>query len=334
MVRIYFKDKNIRNKFFKDLIRYSNLKTWKELRNKFDIPRTNLENYRNGKLTIPNNVYNNFNLFLPKKLIEHYSLKINSKEDRWGMIKGGKHNYIKNKHLYDLGRKKAWKVTRKKFGIEKIDVNAPINSEFCEVLGAFIGDGSLNIYRKNKYFVQFSGDSRYDLSYYKSRIIPLVKSLINRNPYIRIKKNSMWVTFYSKYLLKILTDRFSMPKGKKVYTVKIPDEILKDKTKLIFTLRGIFDTDGCVFFDKRNIYKKPYIRIALQLANKDLIEQVSDRLTFLKIPHTRYDRINVGSFGAYTIQINGIDNVKKYCETIGFYNQRHLKKLNFNFQKV
>ena len=63
MVRIYFKDKNIRNKFFKDLIRCSNLKTWKELRNKFNIPRTNLENYKNGKLTIPKNVYDNFNLF-------------------------------------------------------------------------------------------------------------------------------------------------------------------------------------------------------------------------------------------------------------------------------
>ena len=334
MVRIYFKDKNIRNKFFKDFIRCSNLKTWKELRNKFNIPRTNLENYKNGKLTIPKNVYDNFNLFLPKKLMKYYSFKINSKEDKWGAIKGGKNNYIKNKPIYDMGRKKAWGVTRKKYNIEKININIPITSEFCEVLGAFIGDGSLNIYQNNKYFVQFTGDSRYDLDYYKNRIIPLVKSLINRNPYIRIKENSMWVTFYSKYLLKILTDRFSMPKGKKVYTVKIPNEILKDKTKLIFTLRGIFDTDGCVFFVKRKIYKKPYIRIALQLANRDLIEQVSNRLTFLNIPHTKYDKISVGSFGAYTIQINGMDNVKKYCKIIGFSNQRHLKKLNFNFQKL
>ena len=120
MVRIYFKDKNIRNKFFKDLIRCSNLKTWKELRNKFNIPRTNLENYKNGKLTIPKNVYDNFNLFLPKKLMKYYSFKINSKEDKWGAIKGGKNNYIKNKPIYDMGRKKAWGVTRKKYNIEKL----------------------------------------------------------------------------------------------------------------------------------------------------------------------------------------------------------------------
>ena len=329
MVRIYFKKNEIRNRFFKDIIKNSKLNTWKELRAKLNIPRTNLENYRKGKSTLPKEVYENLNLILPPILRNYYSTKINSKEDVWGKIKGGKNNYIKNKHLYDLNREKAWDANRKKFNIEKIDINIPLDINFYEVLGAFIGDGFLNIYQNNKYIIQFAGDSRYDLNYYEEKIIPLIKNLTNRKPHIRIKENSMWITFYSKYLLKILTERFSMPKGKKCYRVRIPYDVLKDKNKLIPTLRGIFDTDGCVFFDKRKIYKKPYIRIALQLANKDLIEQISNELNFLGIFHTRHDRENVGDNGAYTIQINGISKVKKYCKIIGFSNQRHLKKLNF-----
>ena len=39
MVRIYFKSKLSREKFFKDVLKYLKLNNWKELRKKFNIPR-------------------------------------------------------------------------------------------------------------------------------------------------------------------------------------------------------------------------------------------------------------------------------------------------------
>ena len=134
----------------------------------------------------------------------------------------------------------------------------------------------------------------------------------------------MWVTFHSKQLFYVLIKRFCMPKGKKVYTVKIPEEILKDKNKLIYTLRGIFDTDGCIFVDKRKTYKKLYPRIALQLTNKEIIEQINLALTSLNIKSgiSKKTRGN-----AYTIQINGFKETKKYIDIIGFSNKRHLDRI-------
>ena len=323
MARIYFKDDELRRKFFIDILTYSNFKTLKELRINLKISRTALERYKNGKLTMPRNFYENINKFLPQKLKEYYKAKIYLKKDNWGAVKGGKKNYEKNKWIFDLGRKKALKSTRKIHQISDTEINQDFELDFYEVIGAFIGDGFLNKYG-NSYFIGFAGDSRYDLDYYKNKIIPPISKLFNRKPYIRIKGNCLSVTFHSKNLFYILIKRFHMPKGKKVYTVKIPEEILKDKSKLIYTLRGIFDTDGCIFVDKRKTYKKLYPRIALQLTNKPIIEQIYLALTSLNI---KCGIAKKARGNAYTIQINGFREVEKYLNTIGFSNKRHLNRI-------
>ncbi|MCR4335549.1 MAG: hypothetical protein NUV57_03370, partial [archaeon] len=84
------------------------------------------------------------------------------------------------------------------------------------------------------------------------------------------------------------------------------------------------DTDGCVFFDKRKSYKKPYVRIALQMLNPPLIKQVSNKLEEFDIHH------GVTKKGT-TIQINGFDSVKDFVDKIGFSNERHAKKIHNAF---
>lgn len=323
MVRIYFKEEKVRKKFFIDVLINSGFKTWKELRNSLKISKSALENYKNGKLTIPGDFYKNIIAFLPQKLKEDYNAKIYSKKDNWGAIKGGKKNYEKNKWIFEMGRKKALKSIRKIHQISDAEINKNFELDFYEVIGAFIGDGFLNKYG-NSYIIQFAGDSRYDFCYYKNKIIPVISRLFDRKPFIRTKGNCMWITFHSKQLFYVLIKRFHMPKGKKVYTVKIPEEILKDKNKLIYTLRGIFDTDGCIFVDKRKTYKKLYPRIALQLTNKPIIEQIHLALSSLNIKCGISEKTRGN---AYTIQINGFKEVKKYINIIGFSNKRHLDRI-------
>lgn len=329
MTRFYFKSKIDRDTFFENILKNSKLGTWKNFNIFFKIPKSTLENYRNGNYTLSNHFYNLFNSILPNNIKEYYSDKICRKEDNWGSVKGGERNYIKNKYIYDNGRKKAWESTRKKSSILNLDVEMQLDLDFYEFVGAFIGDGFLNKYGSS-YFVQFAGDSRYDLDYYQNRIIPIGLKLVHKKPYIRIKENCMWVTFYSKDLLNLLIKRFKMPAGVKVYTVKIPDEIMNNMEKLIYTLRGIFDTDGCIYTDKRKIYKIPYVRIALQLTNKPLIDQIALSLENLGIT-AGISKLKRG--GAYNIQINGFKEVEKYINLIGFSNKRHLDKINKYYNK-
>ena len=141
----------------------------------------------------------------------------------------------------------------------------------------------------------------------------------------------MSVTILSKYLFILLLKRFKIPLGKKCYSVMIPEEVLEDKEKFIRTVRGIFDTDGCVFFDKRKSYKTPYVRIVLQLSNKILIKQIVSFLNSLGI-NNRYHEVirkNKHKNDAYCIQINGVKNVKDYLNQIGFSNSRHGNKIKY-----
>lgn len=55
---------------------------------------------------------------------------------------------------------------------------------------------------------------------------------------------------------------------------------MQSKDELVrATIRGIFDTDGCVFIDKRKSYKLYYPRIALQTVSKDLYNQLVSYLS-------------------------------------------------------
>ena len=110
--------------------------------------------------------------------------------------------------------------------------------------------------------------------------------------------------------------------GKKVYTVTIPEEIINSgENKLINScLRGIYDTDGCVAFDQRKTYTKPYIRIVLHMKSPELIKQIYSVLIKQDINATMTKDL------CY-IQINGVIECMKFIKKIGFSNPRHSDKI-------
>jgi hypothetical protein len=113
-------------------------------------------------------------------------------------------------------------------------------------------------------------------------------------------------------------------KGKKSEDIKIPQEILKGKELTRATLRGIFDTDVCIFLDKRKLYKKPYSRITLQLASKDLINQLEAHLS--KSFKMYINKINRDGYRNY-IELYGHNQLEKFLKQVGFSNKRHLSKV-------
>ena len=90
------------------------------------------------------------------------------------------------------------------------------------------------------------------------------------------------------------------------------------------TIRGIFDTDGCVFLDKRKAYKKPYPRVTLQSASIDLINQLEDYLS--KDFNLYVNKSNRDGYRNY-IEIYGHKQLERFLKQIGFSNKRHLNRL-------
>ena len=207
--------------------------------------------------------------------------------------------------------------------MSKFDLNMPLSVELCEFIGAFIGDGFTNKYGRH-HLVEFTGDARQDKEYLLNHIGKNANALfaLHYCPYFSKAHNGMRIRFHNKQLFQFLTERFGMPKGKKCYTVKIPNEVLVARSELLSaTIRGIFDTDGGLYIDNRPIYRKPYLRMELHMINPPLLNQVQ----------THLEKVGVKSkilSGGTRLQIMGKENVSDYLKKIGFSNRRHLDRLS------
>ncbi len=198
-----------------------------------------------------------------------------------------------------------------------------LNREICELIGAFIGDGHFGRYgkKKNTYLVGFVGHKTLDAEYLTKLAGTITKYFPESNPrvYCRNDENTIRVLVYSKEMYEFL-ENLGFNQKNKSKTAIIPESILADKNLLRATIRGIFDTDGSVFFDKRKIFKVPYPRIDLHLNNEPLVRQVHESLLSVGVP----SKITTKST---KVQINGKQGISQFMEEIGFSNQKHLAKI-------
>ncbi len=312
--RVFFKKEETRILFFKKL--RARFGTLKKLRDELGIYKSRLERFMNGTLSMPCETFSLFLDSLNEKEKIFFSKSVVFKEQNWGRVKGGLSTYKKHKEIFEIGRRLAKKKTKYKF-----DRSLPLSEEVCEFIGAFIGDGFTNNYG-GVYVVQITGDSRLDKSYFENKLSSFIKHMSpDSKPKISIADHTIRLTLNSKELHLLLVNRFGFPKGNKTYTVAIPAEILNSNLKFLNAcIRGIFDTDGCVTFDRRKAYSSPYIRIILSTKSERLMTQIHEFLIKQGINSnlTRKERL----------QINGLVNCQKFIKTIGFSNARHLEKLN------
>ena len=322
-MKIKISDENIRKKFF-DLIKENLNKSWKEIRNESNLSKSSLERYKSGKSLIPEELFLRFLNILKESEKKNISGFIERVPNNLGQIKGGKMAYSINFRKFQEGRKKAALLnkTKKK---KTFVFNVELSNDICEFIGAFIGDGFFNSYNNKLYQVEFSGDSRFDFDYYDKRIIPIIRGIIpDIKPKIyKREKNSIRVVFYSKALFCFLKDFFGFLPGKKAHTVSIPEKIINSEVLTYSTIRGIFDTDGGIFLDRREKYRNPYPRIIFQTVSKNLYVQLVEKLLENFKLHSRFDEKRK----IYLIEIYGYTQLKKWMSLIGFSNKRHLDKI-------
>ncbi len=319
--RVIFNSKEVRDLFFSKIMNSFGLTKTITLRLKFDIPKSTLELYRNGNLTLPEELYLGLSARLQKSDLEFFRDHVDYLDSNWGRIKAGKITYSKHRNIFDEGRKKAIEVIRAR--VHKFDINIPLTSELAYFIGLFIGDGFTNKYG-SYYIIQFTGDKKEE-QFYRTLITNYCTNLFNITPKIKDDRvsNAIRVNLYSKDLFDLITKRFKISAGRKSRTVLIPKEILNAEPKILkMCIRGIYDAEGCVFFDKRESYNKPYPRIELHMCNLKLLRQIFNILNELGIKST------LGmSENNLRVTIYGESEVKKFIREIGFFNPKQLEKL-------
>ena len=163
----------------------------------------------------------------------------------------------------------------------------------CELVGAFIGDGYLSASSGKYTVLGFSGNGILDKDYFNH--------LVNL-----IKKN-------------FPTTSYSLTVRKDENTI-----VLRNDSFMNAVIRGIFDTDGCLFFDSRKKYSRPYPRIVLQMASIPLIEQLE---TQLSKNFSLYVNKSNRDGKRNSLEIYGHLQLERFLKQVGFSNKRHLSKL-------
>lgn len=94
----------------------------------------------------------------------------------------------------------------------------------------------------------------------------------------------------------------------------------------LHTLRGLFDTDGCIVFDKQNRNIHYYPRLELKISPGYLSNQIAGILAHHSF---RYSTSNRTGSNTLRFQINGKFLLEKWAVKVGFNNPKHRVKYAF-----
>jgi len=183
----------------------------------------------------------------------------------------------------------------------------------AEEIGVHIGDGTLP---NKKYY--FSVRGGYDEEkYYTDYLFDLYKKLYGIKLNLIKRYDACGFELGSKAIFEFKSKVLGLPIGEKIYRIRVPKIIFESRNKEIFRalLRGVFDTDGCVYGVPK---KKFYPKISIMIKSEPLIRDLQKMLGLLGFKPAVYK---------YVVVLNGPVMFKKWLEEIGSSNPKHLQRI-------
>lgn len=210
-----------------------------------------------------------------------------------------------------------------------------LTEKHAELVGLHYGDGSL-IRRKetNKLRFQLRGDAITDKAHYDTFIIPLCNELIGfpllgrKVRTVRDRKRNCFGVSIESPQMNDFFRVLGVQVGRKE-ELSIPDWIKENQEFSKAFVRGLFDTDGCIYYRVNNT-AKTYLNkvgfIEISSTSKNLIEDSSILLSILNIKnYVRLYKKTNGEKDCYKLNVHR-PHVKEFMEIIGSNNPKHLTK--------
>ena len=209
--------------------------------------------------------------------------------------------------------------------------------KIAELCGAIMGDGWI---QSNKKSFFLAGDPVEDKEYYDKVISKIIREVL---VLVKPKEFSYWgvygISIHKKdYIEKLLN--WGLPKGKKVGRAFVPKWVIHsdNKIKTAF-IRGLFDTDGCVFCQKdytkyADNFNSEYhtkIRLRISSVSQRLIEQVfclCQTLRFRCVTRKirRGFKNNRNNHDVYILEINEGESISRWFKSLNPSNIKHVSK--------
>ena len=226
----------------------------------------------------------------------------------------------KGRRLGGLNSIIAHNKIKSAFKVRKKIIQPQYSRKLAEFIGIIIGDGGLTYHQ-----VTVTLNKKTD-ALYGEWICGMVKGLFGLDVIRRLRAdNTLQLTITGINLVEYLLDK-GLNRGNKIKNkIRIPGWIRKNREYSLSCVRGLFDTDGCVYIDKHIYKKKIYKNICLDFtsASPALINDVYYILT--------HEGLNFKKYGK-SIKLRKEDEIKKYIRIIGTHNPKHDKKFNIFFK--
>lgn len=205
-----------------------------------------------------------------------------------------------------------------------------ISPELAEEVGWHIGDGSMNIYKnrgKLKGFYQLRGHIEDDKEHYNKRIKPLFKKLFDIDINIKDMPSTRVVGFqiWNDNLVEFKKN-LGLPLGKKT-NISIPSKFFSKNKLKKAVIRGIFDTDGGIYLEKKN--KKLYPMLYITTISYELSEQLLSLFKKLDFRITRHSQLRnqiLNRKREYILNVRGVEMFHKFMKEIAPKNPKHFAK--------
>jgi len=192
------------------------------------------------------------------------------------------------------------------------------SQNLAEFVGIMLGDGCIS---KNQISITLH---KYDDKDYGKFVVVLIKKLFNIYVGIYNRKKELTTNYYVSRtkLVCFCVDNLGLKQGNKVkQQVDIPDWIKEKRSYTIACLRGLVDTDGCVFVHQYKVNGKTYNYKKISFTNysKPLLYSTAHIFKDIGLK-PRFTR------DGKEVRIDSQKDVKKYFADVGSHNPKHLKR--------
>lgn len=182
-----------------------------------------------------------------------------------------------------------------------------LDNDLAEVLGILNGDGCLS---PCNYEISVTLDSQEEA--YIEYVKNLLEKVFELEFKLRELKNAVQVKTYSKDLIKRLNEKYSLPVGEKIGSLEVPLVVRNSQEFSKCYIRGLFDTDGCVYLKRKN---QPSIEIVSKDPNfLGQIKEVLESLGF---------KAGISGKNLYLYKQG---SASKFFKNINPANKKHIKR--------
>lgn len=195
----------------------------------------------------------------------------------------------------------------------------PFSSELAEFVGIMLGDGGMT-----KYQVTITLHKSLDKDFI-TYVKKLCKTLFGVAPKVYdhtnpINKNVQTICFSGVNIVSFLVS-IGLVIGNKVrQQARVPEWILGDNDYKMACLRGLVDTDGCIFTHKYRVGGKEYAYKKIAFTNRSL--------PLLQFVHGTCLSLGMRPFmmSDVDVRLTSKRDVSRYMQIVGTNNPKHLKR--------